>query len=371
MDSSQTATDYKSYFHDKFVDLFKTFVKTCHEKVTTEQTKNDLSKIISLFDKLNYEKIIVKIAGNTKLQESLLYLLKNDFSEEVLNKLITKDDKSWTVMPSLYIDKIFYSLNSFEDKNEVYKQLYSLHICGFTYTKVIESINNGDPNSFNPFVSVGKVSENMDVKTLFEGVETKNISAFEMIMENFVSQQMDSKMANYMNNIKEDDVNSAANKLSEALNSDKFKSSNQTTEVLCDMLGQIKSEVISIGKTADDQSKGKKGVEQILGIAQKVASNMMGKIKEQKIDVMDLWNTTSNLAQSTTNSDALKYVDTLIRSNIQKTLVKNQEQQSQGQQGQVAKEEESTQGDGQDEESRRRAHRERERRERKERKEKK
>lgn len=327
MDSSQTATDYKSYFHDKFVDLFKTFVKTCHERVTNEETKKDLSKIISLFDKLNYEKIITKIAGNTKLQESLLYLLKNDFSEEVLNKLITKDDKSWTVMPSLYIDKIFYSLNSFEDKNEIYKQLYSLHICGFTYTKVIDSINNGDPNSFNPFVSVGKVSENMDIKTLFEGVETKNISAFEMIMENFVSQQMDSKMANYMNNIKEDDVNSAASKLNEALNSEKFKSSSQTTEVLCDMLGQIKSEVISIGKTGDDQSKGKKGVEQILGIAQKVASNMMGKIKEQKIDVMDLWNTTSNLAQSTTNSDALKYVDTLIRSNIQKTLTKNQEQQ--------------------------------------------
>ena len=80
----------------------------------------------------------------------------------------------------------------------------------------------------------------MDIKTLFEGVETKNISAFEMIMENFVSQQMDSKMANYMDNIKEDDVNSAANKLSETLNSEKFKTSGHSTEVLCEILGQIK-----------------------------------------------------------------------------------------------------------------------------------
>jgi hypothetical protein len=163
----------------------------------------------------------------------------------------------------------------------------------------------------------------MDIETLFNGVECKNISAFEMIMENFVSQQMDSKMSNYMENIKEDDVNSAANKINEALNSDQFKSgNNKSSAVLSEMLGQIKNEVIDIGKS-HDKSNGKKSVEQLLGIAQKVASNMMGKIKDDQIDVMDLWNTTSNLAQKTTNSDALKYVDTLIRNNIQKSMNEN------------------------------------------------
>jgi hypothetical protein len=50
---------------------------------------------------------------------------------------------------------------------------------------------------------------------------------------------------------------------------------------------------------------------------------MMGKIQDEQIDVMDLWNTTSNLAQKTTNSDAIKYVDALIRNNIQKSMSEN------------------------------------------------
>ena len=58
----------------------------------------------------------------------------------------------------------------------------------------------------------------------------------------------------------------------------------------------------------------------MLGIAQKVAKDMMHTIKDKNVNVLDLWDATSNLAQSTTNSDALKYVDLLIRSNIEKGL---------------------------------------------------
>jgi hypothetical protein len=72
-----------------------------------------------------------------------------------------------------------------------------------------------------------------------------------------------------------------------------------------------------------EQTNGKKGVEQLLGIAQKVAKDMMHTIKDKNVNVMDLWDATSNLAQTTTNSDALKYVDLLIRSNIQKGLDQN------------------------------------------------
>jgi hypothetical protein len=46
----------------------------------------------------------------------------------------------------------------------------------------------------------------------------------------------------------------------------------------------------------------------------------MHTIKDKNVNVMDLWDATSNLAQTTTNSDALKYVDLLIRSNIEKGL---------------------------------------------------
>jgi len=320
MDNSQTPSDYKTYFFDKFVNLFNSIVNLSLEKVNNKDVKKDLEKIASIVSKLDFEKVIKKVAANSKLQENLMYLSNNNFSNEVLNKLLDKNEKCWTLMPALNIDKIFLSL-SISDRQELYKDLNALHISAFTYTKVIESINTSNTSDgFNPFETVGNVVDNMDIKTLYEGVEVKNLSAYEMLMETIVNQQMNDKMSNYMENIKEDDVNSAAHKLNDVLHSEDFKGTKQTGNILSEMLDSIKHEVIDMKNKPQEQTSGKKGVEQLLGIAQKVAKDMMHTIKDKNVNVLDLWDATSNLAQSTTNSDALKYVDLLIRSNIEKGL---------------------------------------------------
>jgi hypothetical protein len=255
-----------------------------------------------------------------------MYLANNNYSDEVLNKLLEKNEKCWTLMPALNIDKIFLSLSA-TDRQELYKELNALHISAFTYTKVLESINTSNTSEeFNPFETVGNVIDNMDIKTLYEGVQVKNLSAYEMLMETIVNQQMNDKMSNYMENIQEDDVNSAAHKLNDVLHSESFKGTKQTGNILSEMLDNIKHEVIDMKNKPQEQTSGKKGVEQLLGIAQKVAKDMMHTIKDKNVNVLDLWDATSNLAQSTTNSDALKYVDLLIRSNIEKGL--NQQQNS-------------------------------------------
>lgn len=123
-----------------------------------------------------------------------------------------------------------------------------------------------------------------------------------------------------MENIKEDDVNQAADKLTDVLNSDNFNGNKQTTKILGDMLSKIKNEVINLKNEPGDKAKGKQGVEQLLGIAQKVAGNMMSSIREKNINVLDLWDATSSLAKSTTNSDALNLVDKLIRTNIENNM---------------------------------------------------
>jgi hypothetical protein len=320
MDQSQTPTDYKEYFLNKFVNLFQNFVAECINKVTDSDIQADLNKIRQLFDKLNYEKIITKLSSNTKLQEGMAFLVKHNFNSDIVKKLFSTSDKIWTLMPSFHINKIFLALAD-EDKKYMYEKLHSLHVCSFTYTKVLESMENTtDLSNFNPFESVGKVAENMDINTLFSGVEVKNISAYEMLMESIVNQQMDSKMSNYMENIKEDDVNLAADKLTGVLNSDNFKGTKQTTKILGDMLSKIKNEVINLKNEPSDKVKGKQGVEQLLGIAQKVAGNMMNSIKDNNVNVLDLWDATSSLAKSTTNSDALNIVDKLIRTNIENNL---------------------------------------------------
>lgn len=319
-ESQQSSKDYKDYFLNKFVSLFQDFVDECHKRVQDEHVKGDLEKIKGLYSKLNYEKIITKLSSNTKLQEGMAFLLRNEFNKDIATKLFSSNDKIWTLMPSLHVNKIFLSL-SLEDSKTLSEKLHSLNVCAFTFTKVIESINNTtDVNNFNPFESITKTTENIDINSLYNGVEVKNISAYEMLMESIVNQQMDSKMANYMENIKEDDVNQAADKLNDVLNSENFKGNKQTTKILGDMLSKIKNEVINLKNEPKENVKGKQGVEQLLGIAQKVAGNMMSSIKENNINVLDLWDATSSLAKSTTNSDALNIVDKLIRTNIENNL---------------------------------------------------
>ena len=228
-------------------------------------------------------------------------------------------------MPSFNLSKILLLINENSEKDLVVDKINSLHICAVTFEKVIEQLNNcKEGGSFNPFETVGSVDENINVQSLFNGVEVKNISAYEMLMESIINQQMDNKMTDYMNNIKEDDVNEAASKLHDVLNSEKFQENKQTSQILSNMLDSIKAEVINLKSDANTLS-GKQGVEQLLGIAQKVAGNMMGSIKESNVSVLDIWDATSNLAKNSVQSDALNIVDNLIRSNIAANMNKEQE----------------------------------------------
>lgn len=316
---SQTPNDYKEYFLNKFVTLFQTFVNECIEKVDSEEIKLDLDKIRQLFSKLNYGKIIDKMCSNTKLQEGMAFIVKNNFNDEIMQKVFSSDTKTWTLMPSFHINKIFNQCNP-TNRKSLYDRFHSVHVCAFTYNKVLESMQTNSDGSFNPFDSVGKVADNMDIGTMFSGVEVKTLSAYEMLMEQMVNQQMEGKMQNYMENIQEDDVNQAADKLTGVLNSDNFNGNKQTTKILGDMLSKIKNEVINLKNEPSDKVKGKQGVEQLLGIAQKVAGNMMSSIRENNVNVLDLWDATSSLAKSTTNSDALNIVDKLIRTNIENNM---------------------------------------------------
>jgi len=325
MENSQTPLDYKEYFNNKFISNFKDFISYLLVVLPYDSSeKNDINKINELLGKLNYDKIISKMAQNTKLIEVLTFLNKNKFSEELSLKLLNVNEKYWTLMPSLNINKILMKLETLDSKEETYEKINSLHICAVTYSKVLEQLEScKDTSAFNPFENVinTETTQNIDIESMFKGVEVKNISAYEMLMENLINQQMDNKMDDYMNNIKEDDVNEAASKLHDVLNSESFQNNKGTSKILSDMLNNIKHEVINL-KSESDNLKGKQGVEQLLGIAQKVAGNMMGTIKESNVSVLDIWDATSNLAKNTVQSDALNIVDNLIRNNIEANLKK-------------------------------------------------
>jgi hypothetical protein len=324
---TQTANDYKEYFMGKFVGLFKEFVGTCGELVCNEEVKTDLNKISQLFGKLNYEKIMLKLTSNTSLQELMKFMEIQHFSDETVFKLIKSNSKVWSLMPSLYIDKILSSMTS-ENRVIIGKIFHGLLISAISYLKVSETIKgSGEVNEvnetnkdFNPFVGIGSMAENMDISTMYNGVEVKTFSAYEMLMEQLVNQEMEGKMKNYMENIQEDDVKQAADKLTDVLNNENFKGNKETTKILGDMLSKIKNEVINLKNSPEEKTSGKQGVEQLLNIAQKVASGMMTSIKSNNINVLDLWDATSSLAKNTTNSSALTIIDKLIRTNIENSM---------------------------------------------------
>ena len=189
MDNSQTALDYKEYFNQKFISMFNEFLVFLLALLENNDEQKTIQKIYDLKDKLDYSKIITKIANNTKLIEVLTFLNKNNFNEEVSSKLLSNNDKFWSIMPSFNILKILVSLKNESDKKEIYEKVNNLHICSVTYLKVVEEINTKDDNSFNPFTSVGNVSDNIDISSLYQGVDVKNISAYEMLMESIINKQ--------------------------------------------------------------------------------------------------------------------------------------------------------------------------------------
>jgi hypothetical protein len=75
MENSQTPLDYKEYFNNKFISNFKDFISYLLVVLPDDSSeKNDINKINELLGKLNYDKIITKMAQNIKLIEVLTFL---------------------------------------------------------------------------------------------------------------------------------------------------------------------------------------------------------------------------------------------------------------------------------------------------------
>jgi hypothetical protein len=320
MDCTQTATDYKDYFKKKFVSIFNDLVDIILSLLPSDsQDQANLEKIKNYGEKINYEKLIVKMSENTRLFHIINLLMKNNSDNETYFNFFKNKEKYWIIIPTFSINLILLQITDRQLHLQILSKVSDLHICAKTYSKVVEQITSceTDGKEFNPFESIGNVNTNIDIQSLFNGVEVKNISAYDMIMSTLINQETNNKMEEYMSNIKESDVNEAAAKLTNVLESDNFQGNKQTSKLLSDMLANIKDEVIGLKNNNNGANmEGKQGVEQLLGIAQKVAGNMMGKIQGSNVSVLEIWDATSSLAKNTVQSDALNIVDNLIRTNI-------------------------------------------------------
>lgn len=327
--TSTNANDFKKYFFDKFVIVFNELLTFSFDNVKDDATRKELGKVKNIIDKLNHEKIISKLVTKNTIYEKLTFLHRNEYKKEHMEKLM-KEEKEFLLMPSFNLVHILKNISK-SKRNEFYDKVNDMFLCISSYNQIMVTANSQkDGEEFNPFSGIGmsNVTENMDITTMFDGVKTEQYSAYEMLMKSLVDQQMDGKMTEYMDNINEKDVDSAAGKISNVLDSDKFKGQGQTTNILKNMLGKIKKEVVNMGN--DKSNNGKQGVEKLLGIAQTVASDMATDIKSNKVSVLDLWDATAKLAEDTTNSTAFQVLNKIVRTNIEKNLTKDVTQTSDG-----------------------------------------
>lgn len=333
--------EYKNFFSQKFIVLFKELVGMFIRYLTNAQRTDseeyaNLLKINGLIGQLNYDKIMSKIASNTKLFDVLGFLSKMHASNSYTDvngygasyhNFFKNNDKFWSLMPAFEINKLLLEIDVAEH-GVIYEKLNLIHICVQSYSKIIKQIEicESENKPFDPFESFNvktSLGEQVyNINTMFKGVEPKKIEAYEMLMAQLISSEDSKKMNDCMQNIKEADVDEAASKLNEALSSENFNGTKETSEILSEMLTNIKTEVLNLKNdcTGNEGLKGKEGVEKMLGVAQKVAGSMMGKIQSSDISVLDMWDATSSLAKSTIQSDAINIIDSLIKTNIMASM---------------------------------------------------
>ena len=81
MNNSQTALDYKHYFNEKFISMFKEFLSFLLVVLSNSESNdilNAIQNINKLKDKLDYNKMITKMSQNTNLIEVLTFLNKHN-----------------------------------------------------------------------------------------------------------------------------------------------------------------------------------------------------------------------------------------------------------------------------------------------------
>lgn len=322
-----TAEDFKDFFLNKFSVSIKSLVTFIMSEINNENsTYQKLNKINNILNNKNidYRKLINKLCCNEKITMNLTILKESNINEIVLDELLKKGtSKDWVLIPEFHVDKIIREISDKQIINKIIDDIKNIYICAESYAgidKIISEHDTNDDKEFDPtksLIASNKLSD-IDINTMFKDVKYKQMTSYEMLIKMMVDEKTESKVGEYMNNIKEDDVNEAASKLDDVLKD--TESNSEASKLLGTMLSNIKDEVIQMGNQKNQKIEGKEAMENLMNIAKKVASNMATDVHSSGLSPMEIWEATSSLARKTVKSDALDIVDGIIKQNIYNSM---------------------------------------------------
>lgn len=322
-ETSATADDYKDFFLKKFSSLMTETIDFLIANIESNTTVNNkLEKINDTLKNKNiaYPRLIERVCKNEKILSNLTILRDSNINDTVMNELLKNTDKKeWVLIPEFHIDNIIKELQNKELITTFIDKIKNIYVSAQSYVEIDKMIseNDGDDSNFDPVEHI-KNSErlkNINVESMFKDVKYKQMSSYEMLIRMMVDEKTENTVGEYMNNIKEDDVNEAASKLDDVLKT--TESNNDASKLLGTMLTKIKDKVIEMGQNnSTEDLDGKAGMENIINIAKIVAGDMSRDVKESGLTPAEIWDATSSLAKKTVKSDALDVVDGIIRQNI-------------------------------------------------------
>jgi hypothetical protein len=316
--SLKTPENYEDFFLQKFITLFRKFINTTLENISEQSIIDNLKKLNASFDKLNYSKIMLKISTSDSLLQSLLTLSNNNFEDKAILVILKKTEKKiWTLIPSINIDKIFINLK-LENRKTCYDLIYSIFICCKSY----QNIKNSSETIFNPYMTSDGVNNNYTLDNVVENYKVETPDSYEFMIETLTKQLLndgsDKDLDNQIKNMKDEDINSATSNINKLL-VEEANTGNKSALIISTMLEKLKNEIVDLKNTPNVNDDGQ-GLKKIFGIAQKITGEMQTNLAGQKINPLELWDTTANLANQTINTPSLNLISGLIRGQIEKNI---------------------------------------------------
>lgn len=299
MESVDQAETYKEFFFTKFKNSFIIFLDETIDNLNDEKIKNNLIEVRKIINKLDYHKIIIKYSSNMDLYKVLQLLNSNNNVE-----LLKNNEKYWTLIPKININKILLNVNM-DFFPKILKLLNMMFSTAFSYSKICECDNNTE---FDPYKSIGEISKQLSIDELYNGVEIKTPESYEFIINQLLQ---NFNLNENLNSIDNNDINNATTNINNFLNS---KTTNSSTNIISNMLNNIKDELINLKN--DKNITNENGMKKIYEIAQKISSESLSKIDKTKINPLELWDTTAELATATTGSDTIELFGSVIREQI-------------------------------------------------------
>ena len=299
--------------YEEFVKNLYKFISDLNRYTKDEGTK----KILEVFDKLDMGKVMLRYLNTLREDEENIKSRNEDvFKKDViifpgvnLKNLWTQlsdkqKEKVWTYLQILYIQSelVLNFKESVSDNTNKNKTITTMIDDVKEHTDdnkqiVVKEDEQDEFNNlgFNPFVGIGGDSgQGFTCEQMYSGLDnleddqpsTPGLGALAGMfgVDKMINIE---ELSNQLKNMDKEEIDKATNNIKSLLGTEEDEN---TTRLISDMLTNITDEL-----KKDDISKGNP-LDNIIKIAETVASKMKPKLDENNIDMQNLWNSTQSLA---------------------------------------------------------------------------